>query len=158
MTHAAPDRLACQRSTPATDATPAMPPAHPSPAPTATPIIAMPMPRGWSPLDIFNQPIRGVCEASVDRHRLRCTERQRKANTNHGCAAQNSAHHRPTVELVHLRRSPDIELAVQQPTAREARATSQKSVNDRLVSRRELRSRASAPACAECGACGGLRP
>jgi hypothetical protein len=50
--------------------------------------------QGVAPLDIFNQPIRGVCEASVDRHRLRCTERQRKANTNHGCAAQNSAHHR----------------------------------------------------------------
>jgi hypothetical protein len=55
---------------------------------------------GWPPLDVFNQPTRGVCEASADWHRLRCTERQRKANTNHGSAAQNSAHHRAAVELV----------------------------------------------------------
>jgi hypothetical protein len=97
-----------------------MPPADPSSATTATPIVAMPMSRRWPPLDILDRPLRGFCEASVDRHRFRCAGWKREANSDDGSTAQDSAHHRAAVELIHLARSPNIELPVQcRPAYRE---------------------------------------
>jgi hypothetical protein len=61
------------------------------------------------------------------------------------------------IELIHLRGSPNIEL-VREPTAREASAPPAKAAQVGCLSRRELRSRASAPGCAACGACDGPRP
>jgi hypothetical protein len=89
--------------------------------------------------------------------RFRRAERKREANSDDGCAAQNSAHHRAAIELIHLRGSPNIEL-VREPTAREASAPPAKAAQVGCLSRRELRSRASAPGCAACGACDGPRP
>ena len=97
-----------------------MPPADPSSATTATPIVAMPMSRRWPPLDILDRPLRGFCEASVDRHRFRCAGWKREANSDDGSTAQDSAHHRAAVELIHLARSPNIELPVRcRPAYRE---------------------------------------